>query len=258
MFRFPIILITFFIIFITPSSFADSLSSCGGQFSIFFDYIGLKDLSYCPRVGAVRCVLGSISPHEKIYLLSSVNSDICLAKTIQSFESGWDNGSFPLTKINLSRCPNLSFSIALKSKIAPAYKRLENLVSPSVSVASEIDKNIREQSSSFSPSVSEHQFQLSPEMPKIIHLPNMAADVYVVIYQNSITPGDQVHFLYAPNKVKLIHAAASIKNIFALGDVSYIHYSFTCRVGCGYGGNVIVKFSMKDFETVLFDTSTSS
>jgi len=252
------IITSFFIIFIAPCSLANTFGSGNRDFAIFFDYSSIEDLSYCPRSGAMRCVLGAIKPNETLYLLSSKNSDVCLAKTEKSFQSEWDSGSFPLTKINLSSCPNQSFEVAFKNKAVPTYKKLAGLPSPSALMADKIDTGIRKKSSSFEPSSPVHQFQLSSEKPRIIRLPNTNKDVYIAIYENSITPGDQVHFFYTTNKIKLIHSASNIKTIFSLNNETYIHYSYTCRIGCGFGGDIIIKFSNSDFKTVLFDASTSS
>jgi hypothetical protein len=62
----------------------------------------------------------------------------------------------------------------------------------------------------------------------------MERDSYIAVFENSETPGDQAHFLYARRAVKLIHSAASISPVFALGDKYFIHYKFTCRIRCGY------------------------
>jgi len=122
-----------------------------------------------------------------------------------------------------------------------AYERIGELPTSSVSKAREIDVRIRRQSIGLKPTSVEHEFALSSAKPEIFQLPAMGKNSYVAVYQNAVTPGDQVHFLYSNGSVKLIHSAATIKSIFSLDGKSYIHYSFTCRAGCGFHGDLIVE-----------------
>ncbi|MBI4937173.1 MAG: hypothetical protein HY846_02980 [Nitrosomonadales bacterium] len=255
---FHIIIIALWSILSVPCLAAEAPSSGEGMFALFFNYTSNQDLPYCPRTGLSRCVLGTLKRGQTIKLLSSKSSSTCLAHAIESFPSNWDSGSFPLTKINLTSCSDFTFDLAALTNGQTVYELLGSFPAPSASKASEIDVHIRLKASGVKPTSDEHQFVLTMEKPELFRLPNMKSDSYIAVYQNSVTPGDQVHFLYSNGQVQLIHSAATIKSIFSLGDNYFIHYSFTCRVGCGYGGDIVIKFSTDSFERVMFDAPTSS
>ncbi len=236
---------------------AEAPSSGEGMFAIFFDYMSVRDLSYCPRTGPARCILGTLKPGQKINLLSSNNSRNCLSHAIKSFPYPGESSSFSLTKIDLTSCPDFTFDLAAITTDKSSYKRLGTLPSPSEFKSIEIDDHIRLRANSFKPTSNEHKFALASDKPELFRLPSMRDDSYIVVYQNSLTPGDQVHFLYSKGQVHLGHSAATIKSIFSLGEKYFIHYSFTCRIGCGYQGNVVVNFLTDRFEIVMFDASTS-
>lgn len=241
-----------------PCSATETPSSGEGTFALFFNYLSNSDLPDCPRTGLRRCIIGTLKHNRSIQLLSSKNSSSCIAHAIKSFPSNWDTGSFPLTQIDLTACSGFTFDLAAMANNEVAYERLSSLQAPSVPTKKAIDVHIRQQANGFKPTSDEHQFALSAAKPELFQLPNMGSNSYIAVYQNAATPGDQVHFLYSNGRVKLIHSAATIKSIFSFGGKYFIHYSFTCRVGCGYHGDIVIKFSNDGFERVMFDTSTSS
>ncbi len=257
---FRIAVLSFWVALSVSCSVSGTPSSGQGQFAQFFNYQSNEDLPYCSRKGLGRCILGTVKAGQPIQLLSSNSSQTCLARAIKSFpfESDSPSDSFPLTQIDLSLCPNFDFELAVLGDNQLNYMRLEKLPMPSASVAREVDTRIRRDAGGVKPSSAEHQFALAPTTPELFRLPAMGSDQYVAVYQNAMTPGDQVHFLYSNGKVKLIHSAATIASVFSLNGKSFIHYSFTCRVGCGWGGEIVFEFSKDSFEMVMFDDSTST
>lgn len=234
--------------------FAEPVSSGAGPFVLKFSY----DVK-CPRSGPIQCVLGAVQSKETLLLLGSQNSATCFASTNHNFESGWDSGSFPLTTIDTKNCPEFRFELAFKSKTKIPYRLLkqESLQSPPSKIQREIESTIRSSIPNIEPSGSEHPLGLAPVKPKIFRLPSMERDSYIAVFENSETPGDQVHFLYTRGVVELIHPAASISSIFSLGNKYFIHYKFTCRVGCGDGGDFIVQFPQSGFLVEMYDASMS-
>lgn len=255
---FRIFMITLWCVLAVPCIAGVIPSSGKGKFALYFNYFSNRDLPDCPRTGVRRCIIGTLKADQSIQLLSSKDSSSCIAHAIKSFPSNWDTGSFPLTQIELKACPRFTFDLAAMTSNEVTYERLTSLPVPSASKTREIDEHIRRQANGFKPTSFEHQFSLSSAKPEVFQLPNTGRNSYVAVYQNAVTPGDQVHFLYSNGGVKLIHSAASIKSIFSYGDKSIIHYSFTCRAGCGYHGDIVIEFSSDSFKEVMFDDSTSS
>lgn len=239
-------------------SVSGATASGQGMFALFFNYASNDDLPECGRQGVGRCVIGTLKPAQTIQLLSSKGSGTCLVQAKKSFPSNWDSGSFPLTQIDLSACPDFIFDLAVLTDRQIVYEPIDASRAPSASLAKEIDTQIRQSAQGFKPTSDEHQFSLASAIPEFRQLPSMGSGDYIAIYQNAVTPGDQVHFLYSNGKVQLIHSAATIKSIFGIDGKYFIHYSFTCRVGCGYQGDVIFKFSNDAFEMVMLDDSMSS
>lgn len=242
-----------------PQVLAEPVPSGVGSFVLRFGYDG-GNWEKCPRSGPVQCVLGAVQSKEALLLLGSQSSATCFASTNHSFESGWDSGSFPLTSIDTKGCPEFRFELAVKSKANIPYRLLkqESLQSPPSEIQREIETTIRSAIPKIEPGGPEHPLGLAPAKPKIFRLPSMERDSHIAVFENSETPGDQVHFLYAHGTVKLIHSAASISTVFSLGNKYFIHYKFTCRVGCGYWGSFVVQFPQSGFLVEMFDASTST
>ncbi len=209
-----IIIITLWCALSAPCIAAEKPGSGEGKFALFFNYLSNSDLPDCSRTGVRRCVIGTLQPSQSIQLLSSKNSSSCIAHAIKSFPSNWDTGSFPLTQIDLASCPDFIFDLAAVTNNKAAYERLGKFPTSSAAKAREIDVRIRRQSNGLKPTSVEHQFALSSAKPEVFQLPTMEKNSYVTVYQNAVTPGDQVHFLYSNGRVKLIHSAATIKSIF--------------------------------------------
>jgi hypothetical protein len=245
------------LLLVIPQAYAEPVSSGKDIFALSFDGGNWKK---CPGSGAVRCVLGKVENKQPLLLLGWKNSTTCLVRTKRSFESEWDSGSFPLTFIDTKACPKFSFILAAKVTPQQPYRLLkaESLPSPPPATQREIEQTVRRVAPKFEPSNPQHLLALMPAKPVIFRLPSMESDTYIAVFENSETPGDQVHFLYTNGTVKLIHSAASISSIFSLGNEYYVHYSFTCRVGCGFGGDFVVQFSKADFQLKMFDASTST
>lgn len=238
--------------------FAEPVGSEVGSFVLRFGYDGGK-LEKCPRSGPVQCVLGAVQRKETLLLLGSQNSATCFASTNHNFELDWGSDSLPVTTIDTKDCQKFRFELAVKSKVKIPYHLLnqESLQSPSSEIQREIETTIRSSIPNIEPSGYEHPLGLAPVKPKIFRLPSMERDSYIAVFENSETPGDQVHFLYTHRAVKLIHPAASISSIFSLGNKYFIHYKYTCRVGCGDGGDFIVQFSQSGFLVEMSDASMS-
>jgi hypothetical protein len=239
--------------------FAEPAASGVGSFVLRFGYDG-GNWEKCPRSGPVQCVLGAVQRMDTLLLLGSQSSDTCFASAHHSFESGWDYGSFPLTSIGTKDCSGFRFELAVKSKAKIPYHLLKqvSLESPPSELQREIEASIRGAIPTIKPSGPVHPLGLASAQPKIFRLPSMERDSYIAVFENSETPGDQVHFLYARGAVKLVHSAASISSVFSLGNDYFIHYKFTCRVGCGYWGNFVVQFPQSGFLVKMFDASTST
>lgn len=239
--------------------FAEPASSGVGPFVLRFDYGG-GNWKKCPRSGPVQCVLGAVQSKEPLLLLGSQSSTTCFASTNHNFESDWDSGSFPLTSIDLKDCMGFRFELAFKSRANIPYRLLkhESLRSPPIERQREIETAIRRAIPKIEPSGSEHPLGLAPAKPRIFRLPSMDRDSYIAVFENSEIPGDQVHFQYDRGAVKLIHSAAAISSVFSLGNKYFIHYKFTCRLGCGYWGDLVVQFPKSGFLVEMFDASTST
>lgn len=236
------------------NAFAVPHSSGDGRFAVGFDG------GDCPSHGAKRCVLGRLPKNSQWQLLGAKSSTACHVHAVRSFESEWDSGSFPLTFITLKTCPSFTFKLAVKaSKLIP-YSILSpaSLPAPTDVLRHKIDALIREQAPSIQSSSFQHQLVLSDLPPRIFRFPNMDRETYIVVYENAETLGDQVHFLYTHGTIRLIHSAASISSVFKLGQQYFIHYTFTCRIGCGWWGDLIFKFNKDSFDLELSDASTST
>ncbi|HEX5330194.1 hypothetical protein [Sulfuricurvum sp.] len=238
--------------------FAEPVGSGVGSFVLRFGYDGGK-LEKCPRSGAIQCVLGAVQSKEALLLLGSQSSATCFASTNHGFELDWGSDSLPVTTIDTKDCPEFRFELAVKSKAKIPYRLLkqESLQSPPSEIQREIESTIRSTIPTIESSGFEHPLGLAPVKPKIFRFPSMERDSYIAVFENSETPGDQVHFLYTHRTVKLIHPAASISSIFSLGNKYFIHYKFTCRIGCGDGGDFIVQFPQSGFLVEMSDASMS-
>lgn len=239
-----------------PRVFAEPVTSGTGEFAVSFDVVEKR----CARSGSGQCVLGKLPSKQPLFLLGSQDSTTCLARAKTSFESQWDSGSFPLTYVDTTPCPKFRFKLAVKAKTDLPYRLLkpESLPSPTSEVQREIETSIRRAAPKINPSGPEHLLALSAARPLIFRFPSMDRDTYIAVFESSETPGDQAHFLYARGNVKLIHSAASISSVFSLGNRHFIHYTFTCRVGCGYGGDFVVQFPEAGFRVEMFDASGST
>jgi hypothetical protein len=240
-----------------PQVFAEPASSGGGAFAVSFDP---ENWRKCPRSGPVRCLLGKVPSNQSWLLLGAQNSATCLVRAKMSFESEWEAGSFALTQIDTKACPSFRFELAVRGVPQRSYQWLKQDTLPTASpqMQRQIERSVRAAVPKIPSSGPEHMLGLTLAKPQIFRFPSMAPNTYIAVFENSNTPGDQVHFLYSPSGVKLVHSAASIVSIFSLGNRHYIHYKFTCRIGCGYVGDLVVQFPENGFRVEMFDAELST
>ena len=207
-----------------------------------------------------KCVIGKLPVGTSVFLLGEKRSEICEAKIEKSFPAEFEVGDdFFLSKLNLGRCQNFHFNLAVVKSKPYSYKLIKPSDVRDEAVITKIDRAIRQQRYSIESNGGiQHPWQLPEDNPKILKLPNQPAETFIVIYKNAAPSGDEIHMLYSSGKIKLIHGAATIKGFFSLNNRYFIHYKFTCQIGCGWRGEFIIEFSGKDFKMVMFDDSGST
>lgn len=244
----------FFILFFNEGSlFAENIS--GSSEEIFAVISGCRDGNKNNK-----CVVGKLPIGTNVFLLGEERPEICEAKVEKSFPAEFEVGDdFFLSKLNLGRCQNFHFNLAVVKSKLRSYKLIKPSLVQEKAVIAKIDGDIRQQQYSIeSKGGMQHPWQLPEDNPKILKLPNQPAETFIVIYKNAAPSGDKTHMLYSSGKIKLIHGAATIKGIFSLNNSYFIHYKFTCKIGCGWNGEFIIEFSGKDFKMVMFDDSGST
>lgn len=248
------LILLFFIVFFNEGSlFAENIP--GSSEEIFAVISGCRDGNKNNK-----CVVGKLPVGTNVFLLGEERPEICEAKVERSFPAEFEVGDdFFLSKLNLSRCKNFHFNLAVVKLKPRNYKLLKPFLVKEKAAIAKIDRAIRQQQYSIEANGDrEHPWQLSEDNPKILKLPNQPAETFIVIYKNAAPSGDETYMLYSSGKIKLIHGAATIKGIFSFNNRYFIHYKFTCKIGCGWNGEFIIEFFDKDFKMVMFDDSGST
>jgi hypothetical protein len=193
-------------------------------------------------------------------LLSSENSNTCVSPVIDSTEylNEGSGQSVPIAILDPKRCPNFKFSLAhVDPNLGGSYKRISL---PRVEKEPEIRKvnqAVRANIDSIETRDGAHRTALSQTPPVLYAIPGKP-DVYIAVFQNTLIPGDETHVLYAKGIVSKIHGAANTAAAFTLANRVFVHYTFTCNIGCGYRGDFIVEISERGASVVFFDDSSST
>ncbi len=213
----------------------------------------------CAPSRLTQCVTGRLRKGQEIFLLDHRQSAVCRSRALDSFMSGFQaSDDFALTQVDTAACPGMAFNVAVAAPAQPAYRLITAAEIAPRDIAAKIDAAVRAGYRKITPASTEHPSQLSPKAPDIFRLPAQHAGAYIAVYQNEKIPGDQTHVLYANGQLKLIHPSANIRSIFMLDKRAFIHYTFDCKIGCGWRGDIIIEFSGEDFHTLMFDDSGSA
>ncbi len=213
----------------------------------------------CATSPASACVIGRMPTGMTVYLLDPAKPAICESRVHNVYMAGFQIGDdFPLMHMDTKPCPSFPFQLVINPAGKPSYQPITKPASAAKDVAAKIDKAVRGEIKRIVPPSTEHPVVLSTKPPRVFRLPGQATTTFIGIYENAKIPGDQTHVLYANGRVKLIHPAANIQSMFVLDQRSYIYYAFSCKLGCGWAGNVVVEFSADDLKTVLLDDSGSA
>lgn len=172
------------------------------------------------------------------------------------FEVGVD---YRITRLILDECRKFHWGLAfIGGRAAPHFKILRTYAVPDTDVAREVEKQIRLRADEIGHGRTEHPIKLSDKPPVLISLPSQARDTYIATFQNVSGAQDPTHILYAQGRVELIHGAAKLVSIFALNGRSYAHFTFTCYIGCGWGGEFVVEFVDAQFRVAMFEDAGST
>jgi hypothetical protein len=214
--------------------------------------------SDCQRAGINDCLVGLYTVGASVALLGSESSTTCNAKSIGHYRYVSEVLSVDMTDLDTSACQGFKYALAYKKPdVLQRYQRIELANVRDLSTAKQVDLRVRSQSSAVEQAQGEHRTALAAAAPAVYALP-VGQDVYLAVYENKLIPGDQTHILYVQGTAKRIHGAAELRNAFFLNQRFYLHYHFTCRIGCGYVGDFVVEITSSGFTHVFLDSSWST
>lgn len=205
------------------------------------------------------CVYGQLQQGATLYLLGIDSSRTCPARASKTFMADFEAGDdFPLTKLHLGECTDISWRLAFTGTKHPTYKILKTHFVPEAHTAREIERLIRLRAQDLEKVGGEHPIKLSSKAPKVLSLPSQAKNTYLVSFDNDSGAKDPTHFLFAQGRIELIHGAAKLISSFTLNGNTYVHFEFGCKIGCGWRGDFVVQFSGTQFRTVMFEDAGSA
>lgn len=213
-----------------------------------------------PKQPSRRCLIGEIPNGTKVILLGSQGSETCVSAVIESKESINEvlGTRIPIAVLDPKSCFDFRFSLAhFNSNATGSYRRIYLPEITDGPLVAKVNAAVRAKASLIETRDGEHRTALSDTLPTVYAIP-AKPEVYIAVYQNALIPGDETHVLYANGVVSKIHGAAKIVSVFALGEHTFVHYAFTCNLGCGYRGDFVVEIGDNGFSQVFYDSSWSA
>lgn len=240
----------------------------GGQLTLFWiaalpSIVAANEFvlrSPCPGSAMRFCLVQEISLNRSVVLLGSEQSATCRTRGTQHLEYPTDGAtvrSIITTLLEDHVCPNFKFNIAYLGSDHPTYS-LEKLDTVAdTSIVAIIDRSARESATEIERQGGEHPAKLPSSAPIVYSVPGLD-EAYIGVYENAAPSGDQIHVLYLRGKLSLIARAARVHSTFRLNDTFFIHYKFSCKIGCGYFGDLIFSITDDGATRVLLDDSWST
>lgn len=215
----------------------------------------------CLKPDQQLCLLQNIPINATVVLLGADRPETCVTKGIDRVEVPREVGrGIVLTVLDNKPCPNFKFTIAYIG-VNPSVRdyRPQSLAKvTNLRIVQKIDKAIREHSERFEAQGGEHPTLLPKEdYPAVYAVPG-EDDQYIAIYENAAPARDQIHVLYSKGNVHSIVGAAKMVSAFRMNETLFIHYKFSCHIGCGWMGDFIFAITGRGVERVLFDDSWSA
>jgi hypothetical protein len=206
------------------------------------------------------CVVGTLPSDKKAFILGQSSSQTCQSKigeTIQ-IDHPIAGGHYAVTRIETGQCKNLPFQLVFLGNSRPQYRvfppSLVRVTNPGPAVL----KSLRDQITRLESDVGELRFKLSSNPPLLFRFPSQAQDTFIASFLNTAESEDPTHVFYSKGHAELILGAAELVSVFSLNGRSFVHYKFSCKVGCGFHGNIVVEFSGTTFRFVMVETAGST
>jgi hypothetical protein len=223
-------------------------SPCGGQKSDFA-------LTFNCGNDHRLCLIGQIAPGKSITLLSSKNSNICRARTADSFMYFFEPGGndIPSTELKFDKCQDpRQYFLAYLGTGRVKYQLLELSLFEEESKVRDFDSAVRRQKLlEYGASI------LSP--PKVFLLPVSRKNLLIGQYEAEGHDGYGPLFMFAKGKVEKIHFLASVYRVFRLNGRLYLMFYWRgSSEGSGSPGSALVELTEAGFKLIFEDDSWST
>jgi hypothetical protein len=248
--RYLIIVIALFFYTFTYPQIAKSESS---EFVLTFNCGNEKNIKLC--------LIGKYPPSKPINLLSQINSSICKAKTLKTFDyaeypHNIPNQALQVTPVELKKCLHPEqYTLAFLKKNAFEYELTSMAQKATGSSVDMIDKIIRK---SKILSESEDLFQDYLSIKPVLYIPVPTyREIYIAQYLVNPYPRPGVKygplFFYGNKEVTRIDSEATITKTFKLNGRHFVMFDHGCWEGCGNNYTTLLEIQGNKLKTIFED-----
>lgn len=206
------------------------------------------------------CAVGRMRPNTKVTLLHRSESKTCETVSISTFifTNEASGKEIPITRISSAGCEKFPFAVVVRGDDVSEYKYggLEQVHDSDV--IRRIDGDVRRRHQLVEVAEGEHRTALTEKLPRLFRMLDVKQETYIAVFDNKLLPGDETHVFYSRGSVKRIHGAAKLSSAFSINGQPFLHYKFSCSLGCGWRGDFIASIGDANFQIVLFDDSWST
>jgi hypothetical protein len=200
------------------------------------------------------CLVGLIAPGKSVTLLSNKRSNICRARTTDSFMYYFEPGEngIPATNLDMDRCQDPEqYSLAYLGTGQVKYQLLELSLFEEKSKVLDFDRLVRKKK------LLEYEASIETS-PKVFKFPVSRKSILIGQYEAVGQAGYGPLFISAQGDVEKIHFLASVYSVFRLNGRLYMMFYWRgTQEDSGDQGSALVELTESGFKLIFEDTSWS-
>lgn len=192
---------------------------------------------------------------QKMLMLGS-RSDVCRAETNGEFRFHRGPKDIPITKIDISRCPNKnSYFLAYGGKAVANYRRFAPDAVTNPGLVDKVDNAIKQLK--FYSTANEYFGNTLSAKPSCFY-PLPGIDNVIIAQYTTAKPKDNSDkygpvYLFLDGEIREMASEASLGNLFKMNGRYFMTYRAGCWQGCGILAEVLVEITPEGFRKIRID-----
>lgn len=234
------------VFFISVFSAAPNIEA-GSTFALTFDCGDGKNLQLC--------LIDRFPPSKTVTLLGGTGSDVCMAKTLGSFNYSFGvSEEFPATRLALEGCRQTrQYKIAFVEGKVSGYKAIILEQEKSKEIIGKANSIIRRKNL-LQKADEEYYANTLAKMPVVYKLPGNSNSFLVQYLTSSPIPPNETYgplYLFSNGTARIIDREAGISHVFTMNGRFFLLYDNRCWAGCGNIYTALVEIKGNQFKKIF-------